>query len=213
MRLRIRREFARSTHTRPGVTTTPVKLKWRWWIVIAVVLLTALTDYSCRRARRERSQDKVILALAPQYGVDPALVKAVIWRESRFDPEARGTSGEIGLMQVMQGTGEDWAKAEKIKFYFHRRLYDPEKNIRAGTWYLKKMLNRYRHTDNPIPYALAAYNAGPGKVDKWAKGAAATSSAAFIQQIDFPGTRGYVQSIMKRYEYYRRRFPPTAQKK
>ena len=190
-----------------------MKLKWRWWLVVAVVCLTAVTDYSCRRARRESSQDKLILAVAPQYGVDPALVKAVIWRESRFDPDARGRSGEIGLMQVMNTTGEDWAKAEKVKVYWHRRLFDPEKNIRAGTWYLKKMLNRYRQTDNPIPYALAAYNAGPGNADKWAKGAAATSSAAFIQQIGFPGTQEYVKSIMQRYEYYRRRFPPAVEKK
>ena len=116
-------------------------------------------------------------------------------------------------MQVMKGTGEDWAKAEKVTFYFHRRLYDPEKNIRAGTWYLKKLLNRYRHTDNPIPYALAAYNAGPGNADKWAKAAARATSAAFIQQISFPATREYVLSIMKRYEYYRRRFPPPVAKK
>ena len=190
-----------------------MKLKWRWRLVVAVVCLTAITDYSCRWARRESSQDKVILAVAPRYGVDPALVKAVIWRESRFDPDARGRSGEIGLMQVMKGTGEDWAKAEKIKTYWHRRLFDPEKNLRAGTWYLKKMLNRYRQTDNPIPYALAAYNAGPGNADKWTKGIAATNSAAFIQQIGFPGTREYVQSIMARYEYYRRRFPPPPQKK
>jgi len=146
-------------------------------------------------------------------GLPVSFFANLIWRESRFDPEARGRSGEIGLMQVMKGTGEDWAKAEKITFYFHRRLYDPEKNIRAGTWYLKKMLNRYRHTDNPIPYALAAYNAGPGNADKWAKAAARATSTAFIQQIGFPTTREYVQSIMKRYEYYRRRFPPPVEKK
>ena len=190
-----------------------VKFKRRHWLfVLALGVIVFALYREARHAWLERHQDDIILAVAGRSGVDPALVKAVIWRESRFDPDARGSSGEVGLMQVMKGTGEDWAKAEGEKLYWHRRLYDPEKNIRAGTWYLKKMLNRYRHTDNPIPYALAAYNAGPGNADKWAKGLAATSSAAFLQQIGFPGTREYVRSVMERHAYYRRHFPPLGQK-
>ena len=190
-----------------------MKLKRQhWWLVLAVGLIALLIYREARRAWLERHQDQIILAVAGRDGVDPALIKAVIWRESRFDPDARGRSGEIGLMQVMKATGEDWARAEKIPFYWHRQLYDPEKNIRAGTWYLKSMLRRYRHMDNPIPYALAAYNAGPGNADKWATGAARTSGAAFMQQIGFPGTREYVRSVMQRYEYYRRRFPEPNKK-
>ena len=185
----------------------------QWWLVLALGLIALLIYRGARRAWLERHQDQIILAVAGRYGVDPALVKAVIWRESRFDPDARGRSGEIGLMQVMKAAGDDWARAEKIPLYWHRRLFDPEKNVRAGTWYLKTMLNRYRHTDNPIPFALAAYNAGPGNADQWATGKARTSSAAFIQQIGFPGTREYVKSVMERYEFYRRRFPPPVQKK
>ena len=191
-----------------------MKLERRRWLVILALGVIAFFLYrTARHAWLERNQDKVILAVAGRYAVDPALVKAVIWRESRFDPNARGRSGEIGLMQIMKDTGADWAKAENLKFYWHRRLYDPEKNINAGTWYLKTMLNRYRHTDNPVPYALAAYNAGPGHADKWAKGIAATHSAAFIQQIDFPRTREYVRTVMERYEYYRGSFPLPGQQK
>jgi soluble lytic murein transglycosylase len=190
-----------------------VKSKQRRWLLILGFAVIALWLYrEARRTWLERHQDELILTVATSYGVDPALVKAVIWRESRFDPDARGKAGEIGLMQIMNDTGEDWAKAENIKFYWHRQLFDPEKNIRAGTWYLKKMLSRYRRTDNPIPYALAAYNAGPGNADKWAKGAASTSSATFVRQIGFPGTREYVQAVMRRYEYYRRQFPLPGQK-
>jgi soluble lytic murein transglycosylase len=185
----------------------------RWLLALAFGVIAVWLYREARRAWLERHQDELILTVATRYGVDPALVKAVIWRESRFDPGARGTSGEIGLMQIMKDTGDDWAKAENIRFYWHRQLFDPEKNIRAGTWYLKRMLRRYQHTDNPIPYALAAYNAGPGNADKWAKGAASASSAAFIRQIGFPGTRQYVQAVMRRHDYYRRQSPLPGQKK
>ena len=73
----------------------------------------------------------------------------------------------------------------------------------AGTWYFRKLLKRYAHTDNPIPYALADYNAGRGNVLKWNQGAAVTNSVAFIAQIGFPGTRDYVQSVLRRYAHYR----------
>jgi len=68
---------------------------------------------------------------------------------------------------------------------------------------LKKMLKRYAQTDNPVPYALADYNAGRGNVLKWNAGEAATNSAVFIEQIGFPGTKAYVKSVMQRCEHYR----------
>src|SRR5512136_85571 len=124
-------------------------------------------------ARLESSQDKPILAAARRYGVEPALVKAVVWRESRFDPLARGKKGEIGLMQIMKPAAQEWAAAERLIFFQHAQLYDPEKNTRAGAWYLRKLLRRYAEADNPLPYALADYNAGRANVLRWAKGAAA----------------------------------------
>ena len=68
-------------------------------------------------------------------------------------------------------------------------------------------MRRYAQADNPLPYALADYNAGRGNVLKWKQGAAATNSAAFIGQIGFPGTRDYVRSVMRRYVRYRLLFP------
>jgi soluble lytic murein transglycosylase-like protein len=90
-----------------------------------------------------------------------------------------------------------------VHFYLPERLYDPAKNTECGAWYLRRLLVRYARTDNPLPYALAAYNAGPGNEAKWSTGAAATNSAAFIGQIGFPGTKAYVKSVMRRQELYR----------
>ena len=166
-------------------------------ILAAILLLTFLAD-QWRRAHLESSQDKNILAASRKYGVDPALIKAVIWRESRFDPDARGGKGEIGLMQIMERTGAEWAAAEHIAFFSRYTLSDPAKNIDCGTWYLRKLLARYGATDNPVPYALADYNAGRANVLKWMKDNAATRSANFVEQIGFPSTQNYVRAVMRR---------------
>lgn len=182
-------------------------IKWKWWL-FGIILLGGLVALVERwLARREHSQDTHILAAARKYGVDPALVKAVVWRESWFDPRARGRAGEIGLMQIREEAAGEWAKAEGVLFFTHRQLYDPAKNTLAGTWYLRKLLGRYTRTDNPVPYALADYNAGRTHVLQWSKGAAATNSAAFIDQIGFPGTREYVQAVMARSRQYRGTLP------
>jgi soluble lytic murein transglycosylase len=181
----------------------------RQWMIVALLLLASLGLLRWwQLARLESSQDAAILAAARRYEVEPALVKAVVWRESRFDPLARGGKGEVGLMQIMKDTGQEWAAVEKVRLYYPELLFDPARNTEAGAWYLRKLLRRYPKTDNPRAYALADYNAGRGNVLRWAKGAAATNSEAFLQEITFPGTRQYVRAVLERYEKYRKTFPP-----
>lgn len=158
-----------------------------------------------RERQREREYQSEIAQAAAKYRIDPLLVKAVIWRESKFDRNAKGKAGEIGLMQIMPMTAEEWGEAERISNFSPTHLWNPSQNIHAGAWYLAKCMKRYTQTDNPIPYALADYNAGRTHVLRWNKGAAATNSTAFLAQMDYPGTRKYALSVMERYEYYRRR--------
>jgi soluble lytic murein transglycosylase len=181
--------------------------RWKWWLFAVIVLGGAFALYDRYRSFRESSQDAVILAAGRHYGVDPALVKAVVWRESWFNPDSKGRSGEIGLMQIMENTAGDWAKAERVHLFTHFQLYDPAKNTQAGTWYLRKLWGQYARTDNPLPYTLAAYNAGPGRVAEWRKGSASTNSAVFLSQISFPRTKKYVQEVTQRFERYRKVFP------
>lgn len=157
-------------------------------------------------ARIEFSQDHHIVAAARKHGVDPALVKAVVWRESRFDPAARGSKGETGLMQIMEITGGEWAAATRERQFSKATLLDAERNIDCGTWYLARLLRRYQKTDDAVPYALADYNAGRSNVLKWMKGAATTNSAAFIEQIGFPSTRHYVRTVVERHARYAGQF-------
>jgi hypothetical protein len=112
-------------------------------------------------------------------------------------------------MQIREKTAEEWAAEEHVHLFTHFQMLDPVKNAHAGTWYLRKLLRRYPRTDNALPYALADYNAGRARVLQWSNnGAAATNSAAFLARMDYPGTRRYVQSVMKRYQHYRPIFPP-----
>src|ERR1041385_6699888 len=101
---------------------------------------------------RENRFDPQIVAAAQKYQVPPELVKSVIWRESRFHPDSRGTRGELGLMQVREPAAREWAAAEKIEAFQFQSLLDPSTNTLAGTWYLAKLLRRYAQTDNPGVY-------------------------------------------------------------
>ena len=179
-------------------------MKRSWPALFLLLLLLCGAALVWRRVTwLERSQDAPIRAAARRYGVDPALVKAIVWRESRFNPNARGRVGEIGLMQLQEESAREWKDAERIAAFEHEYCFDPVTNTMAGTWYLKKLLRRYTSTDNPLPYALADYNAGRGNVLKWNSGAAATNSEAFVEQIGFPSTKLYVRSVLKRYDRYR----------
>jgi soluble lytic murein transglycosylase len=181
----------------------PVK-RWRA-VVVAVVLLLAggVALYWLRDEWPGRRFIPQIQDAARRYGVDPLLVKAVVWRESRFRPDRRGRKGEIGLMQIQEISAQEWADAEHVAGFGHERCLDPGTNTLAGTFYLGKLIKRYAAADNPVPYALADYNAGRSNVLRWNRGAAATNSAIFVEQIGFPGTKAYVKSVMRRYALYR----------
>jgi soluble lytic murein transglycosylase len=153
---------------------------------------------------REHRFDPAIAEAAKRYQLDPALIRAVIWRESDFHPDVRGRAGELGLMQIRESAASEWASAEHIQHFDHAACLDPLTNVLAGTWYLKKVLRHYAQADDPLPFGLAEYNAGRGNVLKWLAGDGATNSAAFMARIGFPGTRLYVQKIIERYQHYRR---------
>jgi soluble lytic murein transglycosylase len=180
--------------------------RYKWWLFALILLGGLLSLWDRWRNWKENSQDGPILAAARKYDVDPALVKAVVWRESWFNPHARGTKGEVGLMQIRKPAAQEWAEAEGVRLFNHSQLFDPVKNTQAGTWYLRRLLRRYAQTDNPMSYALADYNAGRGNVLRWLKGTAATNSAVFVRQIDFPTTKNYVLTVQKQYLRYRGTF-------
>jgi soluble lytic murein transglycosylase len=179
------------------------------WIGIGLLvasIATVLIVCSWMGTKREHRFDPEIMAAARKYQIEPALVKAVIWQESKFNPNAQGKAGEIGLMQIREEAAFEWADAEKIHPFEHREIFDPKKNIEAGTFYLSQLVKRYKNTDNPLPYALADYNAGRTHVLRWNKGAAKTNSDIFLSQMDFPGTRQYARNVIEKYSRYQKEF-------
>jgi soluble lytic murein transglycosylase len=151
---------------------------------------------------KESPYDPVIVAVAREDGVDPFLIRALIWRESRFRPEMLGTAQERGLMQVTPAVGEEWAKANKIPNFQPDDLYNPVVNIRAGTWCLNRALGRWSATDDPTTFALAEYNAGHTNALRWVDPASPSDHVAFLNNITFPGTRQYVETILSKRDEY-----------
>jgi soluble lytic murein transglycosylase len=154
---------------------------------------------------RYNRYDALIGDLARKRGVDPLLIKAIVWRESAFQTEKVGTSGERGLMQVGEAAARDWAQAMKIETFVPTDLFDPKTNIDAGSWYFKKALDRWKQKADPIPFALAEYNAGRGRVARWITDSGRgeeTTAADLLNAIDFPSTRKYIDDIIARYHFY-----------
>ena len=119
---------------------------------------------------------------AREHRLDPALMAAVIYQESKFRPSAKSSSGAIGLMQLTPSTAHGIAIRTGGSAFRTNDLYDPEINIRYGAWYLRNLFDKY-HSERLV---LAAYNAGQGNVDRW------RSEGKTIQ---FAETRAYVQRV------------------
>jgi hypothetical protein len=135
---------------------------WLWWIPIAVVIVIIISITIATRRREEppptptagipaaptTPYDSLINQAAGKYNVPANLIKALIQRESRFNPEARGEKGELGLMQLMPETAQRYGVSN---------LLDPGQNIEAGTRYIADLLQKY---NGNMEQAIAAYNCG-----------------------------------------------------
>ena len=155
---------------------------------------------------RFHQYDSLIRMIAAEHRIDPMLVKAVVWRESGFDPQKFGKAGERGLMQVTETAAADWALETNLRDFRSEELFDAKTNLSAGTWYLQRAIQHWRHQADPVPFALAEYNAGASRAQRWAGGNDAVVSATkFRSNIDFPGTRKYIETVIARYEFYKKR--------
>jgi soluble lytic murein transglycosylase len=144
------------------------------------------------RLRYPLDYEHIVRGHARQYDLDAALLAAVIYRESKFDADARSSSGAIGLMQLLPDTAEGIAQLTGGSRFEVDDLYDPEINVRYGSFYLRRLLRKY--DDERL--ALAAYNAGQANVDRWI--------AAGEEEIPFPETREFVDNVLEAREIYAR---------
>src|SRR5205823_13580916 len=107
--------------------------------------------------------EQIVRGHARNYDLDPALLAAVIYQESKFKADAKSSSGAIGLMQLLPDTAKGIALHTGGSRFRVHDLYNPEINIRYGAWYLRHLLDKYGDERT----ALAAYNAGQENVDEW----------------------------------------------
>jgi soluble lytic murein transglycosylase len=146
------------------------------------------------RLRYPLEYEHIVRGHASQYELDAALLAAVIYRESEFDADARSSSGAIGLMQLLPETAEGIAQLTGGSRFEVDDLYDPEINVRYGSFYLRRLLRKY--DDERL--ALAAYNAGQANVDQWV--------AEGRTEIPFPETREFVDNVLEAREIYARAY-------
>lgn len=174
-------------------------------VVLAVILASGAYFF---RNYWEHRHDDLIIRQARVYRLDERLVWSLIYEETWFRDSAIGDDGEIGLMQVTPLVAREWAKETGLREFERETadnvvgfMSDPERNIQVGCWYLEKIRESYRGRAAETAMTLAAYNAGPSRVEEWTNGvdAAGLSESEFISRIGIPSTRAYVSSILERY--------------
>ena len=159
-------------------------------LVVALALAGVLQD-RMQRAVYPLEYEQTIRSASAEYGMEPALVAAVIHTESRFDPQARSDQNAYGLMQIVPSTAGYVARQSDIQGNFR----EPETNIRLGVWYLDYLEERYAGSERLM---LAAYNAGEGTVDGWLQ----DESFDISQDIPYPETASYVEDVRETRDTY-----------
>jgi soluble lytic murein transglycosylase len=175
--------------------------RWGWLAVAAALgvgLAIGISQIDVEKTIRELTlplqHDDIIRQQAAEKNLDPAMIAAVIYAESRFRDDQISEAGARGLMQITPDTAKVIERLSGGTTFVTSDLSDPEINIRYGSFYLRYLLDRY--DDNEVA-ALAAYHAGSGNVDRWG-GADLTQSG-----IGFPDTRAYVEEVLDKRQEYR----------
>jgi peptidoglycan lytic transglycosylase len=142
------------------------------------------------RLRYPLSYEQIVRGHARNYDLEPALLAAVIYQESKFDAEARSDAGAVGLMQLQPETAKGIALRTGGSRFRVEDLTNPEINVRYGSWYLRHLLDKYGDEET----ALAAFNAGQGNVDTWRREG---------KGVAFAETRHYVDRVQELKQIYR----------
>lgn len=141
-----------------------------------------------------------ILEFSRARRLDPHVVCGLVLQESAFNPLAVSAAGAMGLMQVLPQTGRDAARATGVGPFTSARLFEPATNLRLGTWHFADLLAR---CDGRIELALAAYNAGEGRLRRWRTVFGTSDPTSFVEDVPFTETRLYVKRVLSHAAMYR----------
>jgi len=166
-------------------------------------LVAPWADKAVQEVKLPLRHDDIIRQQATSKGLDPALIAGVIYAESHFRDQT-SNAGAKGLMQLMPDTADYIADKSGGTAFVQGDLASPQVNIAYGSWYLRYLLEHY---DGREVLALAAYNAGEGKVDEWVAVAGARGERfRAADHIPFAETRGYVEKVLDARRRYRRTY-------
>ena len=171
-------------------------------VVVGVVLAAPLARKAVNELGLPLQYQGVIRQQAAAKHLDPALVAAVIYAETKFDPRT-SSAGAEGLMQILPKTAEYLAHRSGATTFTTADLGTPQVNIAYGSYYLRYLLDEYHGS---TVFALAAYNGGEANVDNWIAEARARGQRLTIARIPFPETRAYVQRVLDARGNYRRTY-------
>jgi soluble lytic murein transglycosylase len=177
-------------------------------VVVAGVAVAAIVAPGVDKAVKEialplRHED-IIRQQAADKGLDPALIAGIIYTESRFRDQT-SHAGAKGLMQLLPSTADDIARKSGGTAFVQGDLADPQVNISYGSFYLRYLIRRYGGNE---VLAIAAYNAGEGKVDEWVFRARRRGEQFdHTRHIPFPETRHYVEQVLDMRARYREQYP------
>src|SRR5690554_5979245 len=149
---------------------------------------------------------EIIEEKAGNTGVDPRLVAALIYVESKFNHLAVSRKGAAGLMQLLPETGE-WVARQQGMDFSRDHLFEPRKNLELGIWYLAYL---HQIFEGETVLALAAYNAGWPKVKQWLDSGRWQGRYGDLHNIPYPETRQYVTRVLRIYYCYRHLYPPAS---
>jgi len=167
--------------------------------VLAVVVVMPLARKAANEFGLPLQYQGVIRQQAAEKRLDPALIAAVIYAETKFDPRT-SSAGALGLMQILPETAQFLARRTGAKTFTTADLATPEVNIAYGSYYLRFLLDQYRGS---TLLALAAYNGGEANVDDWLAAARARGQPFTAADIRFPETRAYVSRVLNAQQDYR----------
>ena len=182
---------------------------YRYLLSIAFIsAVVAASGYFFFTDYWEHRYDDLIARHARVFNIDQRLVWSLIYEETWFRAWTIGAAAEVGLMQVTPAVARDWARETGLREFERQAnenvvafLSEPERNIQVGCWYFEKLRERYRGRPAETAMTLAAYNAGPSRVEEWTKGSdpQVITEPEFVSRIGIASTRGYVASILERY--------------
>jgi peptidoglycan lytic transglycosylase len=167
---------------------------------LAVALAWPSFHHAVREIALPLRHEDIIRQQARDKDLDPALIAAVIYAESRFRDGQVSAAGAQGLMQITPATARMIARKSGGVAFTVEDLGTPQVNIAYGAWYLRYLMQRYAGNET---FALAAYNGGEGNVDRWIDAAERRNEALTIEAIPFSETRTYVQRVLAAEREYR----------